>query len=333
MSKTAFVVGPRDLGVRLDKFLAGTDHLGSRRRASIALERGKVFVNDVEATPADGGRRLADGDRVRVWMDRPGSAHRRRPRGAQEGELAVVYEDDVLVVLNKPPGLLSVPLASRSNAGSVEDELIEHLRSHKKRRPLVVHRIDRDTSGLVVFATRADVQLRLKDQFRRHEPERVYLAVVHGHPSPAQGTWRDRVAWDARLLLQKPAHPREARGAEAISRYRVLEEFPEASLIEVTLKTGKRNQIRLQARLHGHELVGERLYVDPARRGKRIDFSRQALHAARLAFRHPLSGQLMKFEAPVPADLSALFAFLRAQGRTVPAREVSKGVKGIPQDG
>jgi 23S rRNA pseudouridine1911/1915/1917 synthase len=328
-----FIVGPRDSGVRLDKFLAGQDLLGSRRRASTALERGKVFVNDVEVTPADGGRRLADGDRVRVWMDRPGSAHRRRPRGAKEGELTVVYEDDVLVVLNKPPGLLTVPLASRSDAESVEDELVEHLRSRGKRRPLAVHRIDRDTSGLVVFAKRVDVQLRLKDQFRRHEPERVYLAVVHGRPSPAQGTWRDRVAWDARLLLQKPAHPREAKGTEAVSRYRVLEEYVDASLIEVTLKTGKRNQIRLQARLHGHDLVGERLYVDPAWRGKRIDFPRQALHALRLAIRHPLSGQLMKFEAPVPADLSALFVFLRAQGRTVRAGTGSKGEKGISLDG
>lgn len=330
VSNTSFVVDPGDSGVRLDKFLAGNDRLGSRRRASVALERGKVYVNDVEATLADGGRRLKVGDRVRVWMDRPGSSHRRRPGRAQDGELSIVYEDDVLVVLNKPPGLLTVPLASRSDAPSVEDELVEHLRSHRKRRPLVVHRIDRDTSGLVVFATRGDVQARLKDQFRRHEPERVYLAVVHGRPSPAEGTWRDRIAWDARLLVQKPAHPREAMGSEAVSRYRVLEEFDEASLLEVTLLTGKRNQIRLQARLHGHDLVGERLYVEPGRLDKRIVFPRQALHARSLSFRHPLSGQLMKFESPVPADLSALLHLLRAKGRTVRVREGSKEVKGIP---
>jgi 23S rRNA pseudouridine1911/1915/1917 synthase len=329
VSDSPFVVGSTDSGLRLDKFLAGEDRLGSRRRASIALERGKVFVNDVEATLADGGKRLNTGDRVRIWMDRPGSAHRRRPRGGKEGELTVVYEDDVLVVLNKPPGLLTVPLASRSDATSVEDELVEHLRSRGKRRPLVVHRIDRDTSGLVVFALRADVKLRLKDQFRRHEPERVYLAIVHGRLAPLKGTWRDRIAWDSNLLLQKPAHPREAKGSEAVSRYRVLEEFGNASLIEVTLLTGKRNQIRLQARLHGHDLVGERLYVDPARKDRRIEFDRQALHAHRLAFRHPLSGQIMKFEAPVPADFSALLQFLRAQGRTVLSGDGSKQLKGI----
>jgi 23S rRNA pseudouridine1911/1915/1917 synthase len=325
-----FVVGPGDSGTRLDKFLAGDERLGSRRRASVALERGKVFVNEVEKTLADSGQRLNDGDRVRVWMDRPGSSHRRRPRGAKEGELTVVYQDDVLVVVNKPPGLLAVPLASRSDATSVEDELVEHMRSRGKRRPLVVHRIDRDTSGLVVFATRPDIRRLLKDQFRRHEPERVYLAVVHGRPSPAQGTWRDLIAWDPRLLLQKRAHPREAKGIEAVCRYRVVEEFDSASLIEVSLQTGKRNQIRIQARLHGHELVGEHLYVDPGNRAHRIEFPRQALHARSLAFRHPLSGQLMKFEAPVPADLAALFALLRAQGRTDRRREVSKETKGIP---
>ncbi|HVQ16255.1 MAG TPA: RluA family pseudouridine synthase [Vicinamibacterales bacterium] len=330
MSKLPFVVGPADAGLRLDKFLAGEDRLGSRRRASVALERGKVFVNDVEATLEDGGRRLEDGDRVRIWMDRPGSAHRRHSRGGKEGDLSIVYEDDVLVVLNKPPGLLSVPLASRGNAASVEDELVEHLRSHGNHRPLVVHRIDRDTSGLVVFAKRGDVQLRLKDQFRRREPERIYLAIVHGHLTPPKGTWRDRIAWDARLLLQKPAHPREVKAAEAVSRYQVLEQFEEASLIEVSLVTGKRNQIRLQARLHGNDLVGERLYVDPDRRGHRIEFERQALHAAKLVFRHPLSGQVMKFEAPVPADFSALLQNLRGKGRTVLTGNVSKGVKGTP---
>lgn len=330
MSDSPFVVASADAGVRLDKFLAGEARLGSRRRASVALERGKVFVNDVEATIGDGARRLADGDCIRVWMDRPGSAHRRRPRSGKAGDLNIVYEDDVLVVLNKPPGLLSVPLASRSDAGSVEDELVEHLRSRGKRRPLVVHRIDRDTSGLVVFAKRADVQQRLKDQFRRREPERVYLAVVHGQVTPPKGTWRDRIAWDAKLLLQKPAHPREVKAAEAVSRYRVIEAFGDASLLEVSLVTGKRNQIRLQARLHGNDLVGERLYVDPTRKERRIEFERQALHAARLAFRHPLSGQLMKFEAPLPADFSALLQYLRGKGRTVRPGDGSKGVKGIP---
>ena len=304
-------MGAGDGGARLDKFLAAPGRLGSRGRASDALGRGKVLLNDIEAMLADAGRRLAEGDRVRVWMDRPGSAHRRATRTARAGELSIVYEDDVLVVVNKPAGLLAVPLASRSDATSVEDELVQHMRSHRKQRPLVVHRIDRDTSGLVVFAKRADAQTRLKDQFRRREPERVYLALVYGHPSPEQGTWRDRLAWDEKALVQKVAHPREPGGTEAISRYRVVERFRDASLIEVMLVTGKRNQIRLQARLHGHTLVGERLYVSGSEPHEAIAFPRQALHAHRLAFRHPVDGRPLRLEAPVPDDVADLLRTLR----------------------
>jgi 23S rRNA pseudouridine1911/1915/1917 synthase len=330
VSDLRFVAGPSDAGIRLDKFLAVEERLGSRRRASVAIERGKVFVNDREATPADGGRRLSEGDSIRVWTDRPGSAHRRAPRMSGDA-LDILYEDDALIVLNKPAGLLAVPLASRSDAASVEEELVHHLRSRGKRRPLVVHRIDRDTSGLVLFAKRADAQVRLKDQFRRHEPERVYLAVVYGRPRPAQGTWRDRLRWDAATLVQKPAHPREIKGTEAVSKYRVLEELDDAALLEITLVTGKRNQIRLQARLHGHQLVGERLYVDPNRAGRLIEFPRQALHAYRLAFKHPMNEKYLRFEAPVPRDLAELVKALKNRpARTVSRPEGSKELRGNP---
>ncbi len=191
------------------------------------------------------------------------------------------------IVVNKPAGLLTVPLPRRGDEASVEDQLAVHLRRRGKRKPLVVHRIDRDTSGLVVFATRPDAQRRLKNQFRRHEPERVYLAVVYGHPSPESGTWRDRLVWDQAALIQKQTHPRDPRGKDAISEYRVLERFPRASLLEVRLRTGKRNQIRLQARLRGHTLVGEQRYVFGPDELRIIDFPRQALHSHRLALSAP----------------------------------------------
>ncbi len=316
MSGTSWIVKAEDVGHRLDKFLAAADRLSSRGRATAALDRGKVFVNDVEVEMADAGRRLVAGDRVRLWMDRPGSAHRRGARRTKPGELRIIYEDEVLIVVNKPAGLLAVPLASRSDAPSVEDELVVHLRSHGKRRPLVVHRIDRDTSGLVVFAKRADAQMRLKDQFRRREPERLYLAVVYGHPSPASGSWRDQIVWDQRALQQKRAHPREAGAREAELDYRVVESFLDASLLEVRLVTGKRNQIRLQARLHGHPLVGERLYVDRDDRGANVPFSRQALHAFRLTFLHPIDSRPLTFEAPLADDLSELIRRLRSSRTT-----------------
>ncbi len=304
--------------MRLDRFLAGPGQLGSRGRASNALERGKVFVNDVEVTPADAGRRLQAGDRVRVWMDRPGSAHRRWGGASRaQGRLHIVYEDPELIVVNKPAGLLTVPLPRRGDEANVADQLAVHLRRRGKRTPLVVHRIDRDTSGLVVFATRPDAQRRMRDQFRRHEPERVYLAVVYGHPSPESGTWRDRLVWDQAALIQKQTHPRDPHGKDAICEYRVLERFPGASLIEVRLKTGKRNQIRLQARLRGHTLVGEQRYIYGPDDLRAIDFARQALHAHRLGFRHPATDKPLSFEAPLPSDMADLIARLRIQ--TVPS--------------
>jgi 23S rRNA pseudouridine1911/1915/1917 synthase len=248
---------------------------------------------------------------VRFWPDRPGSARKKTPRAARPGELPIVFEDDALIVVNKPPGLLAVPLERQEDATSVQDELMLHLRSKGKRRPLVVHRIDRDTSGLVVFATRPDAQARLKDQFRRREPERVYLAVVYGHPTPASGSWNDYLVWDHKQLIQKETHPRDPKAQEARSQYRVVEKLRGASLIEVRLITGRRNQIRLQARLHGHTLVGEARYTYGPEALRPIEFPRQALHAHRLAFRHPLTGQPLSFEAPLPVDMQGLIRSLR----------------------
>ena len=306
-----WVTTPADAGLRLDKFLADGTRLGSRGRAAEALERGKIFVNDAEAGAADGARRLAAGDVVQLWMDRPGSSRRLTQRPPRPGELPIVYEDDALVIVNKPPGLLTVPLPRRDEAPSVEHALIDHFRSKGRRRPLVVHRIDRDTSGLVMFAIRPDSQTRLKDQFRRHEAERVYLAVVYGVPSPSQGTWRDHMVWDQHSLIQRATHARDPRASEASCDYRVVEAFDGASLIEVRLVTGRRNQIRLQARLRGHMLVGEQRYVFGPETIRTIEFPRQALHAWRLGFLHPQHGQPVKFEAPLPPDMDELIRWLR----------------------
>ncbi len=310
MRGEAWTIGPDAEGVRLDKFLAAEDRLGSRARATVAIERGKVFINDREAVPADAAVRLAAGDSVRVWVDRPGTS-KSRPRPRQAGDVEILYEDAALVVVNKPPGLLAVPLERRSEAASVYDQIEDHLRSRGRRRPLVVHRIDRDTSGLVVFAKDAGAQGRLKAQFKRREPERIYQAVVYGHPDPPAGMWRDRLVWDEKALIQKETHPADPRGKDAISAYRVLEPFKETSLIEVRLVTGKRNQIRLQARLRGHTLVGEQRYVYGPDELRPVNFGRQALHAWRLGFRHPDDDRELRFEAPLPPDMADLIQRLR----------------------
>ena len=312
MSQSDWIVGAEGVGLRLDKFLAAADRLGSRGRALAALERGKVFLNGIEA--ADAAVRLSRNDLVRVWMDRPGTA-KRRPGPHKARDLEILYEDDDVIAVNKPPGLLAVPLERKREADSVLEQLERHLRSHRRRRPFTVHRIDRDTSGVVMFAKHAAAQAVLKAQFLRHEPARVYTAVVYGHPDPLSGTWRDHLAWDQRSLVQKQTHARDPRGREAISEYRVSERYADTSLIEVRLVTGKRNQIRIQARLRGHTLVGEQRYVSGPESLRPLDFPRQALHAARLTVTHPATGQVLTLEAPLPQDLRELIADLRRAGR------------------
>jgi 23S rRNA pseudouridine1911/1915/1917 synthase len=310
MPELEWCVAGGDVGVRLDKYLAHAERLGSRSKAIAAIERGKVFLNGTDATTLAASRLSAD-DVVRVWMDRPGSA-RRRSWAGQSGDLAVVYEDDAMLVVDKPAGVLAVPLERKRDAPSVFDQIEHHWRSHGKRRPLVVHRIDRDTSGLVVFARDLRAQFALKDQFKRREPERVYWAVVYGRPEPPMGTWRDRLVWDSTALIQKETHPQDPKGSEAICHYRILETFAGASLIEVRLETGRRNQIRLQARLRGHTLVGERRYVYGPETLRPIAFGHQALHARRLSFRHPVDGRALTFESPLPPDFDDLLSRLRS---------------------
>jgi 23S rRNA pseudouridine1911/1915/1917 synthase len=301
-----------EAGTRLDKFLAAAGRLGSRGKAAAALERGKVYVNGDEAIMRDASRLLVEGDQVRVWIDRPGSA-KSRPRTGIVGDLDVVYEDDRLIVVNKPAGLLSVPLERNPGIPSIYDQIEERFRPFGKMRPLVVHRIDQDTSGLVVFAKDQEAQALLKEQFKRREPERVYRAVVYGTPDPAEGTWRDFLAWDEKRLIQKYTHPKDPRASEAVSHYRTVERLRGATLIEVRLHTGRRNQVRIQARLRGHTLVGERRYVFGPDSLRPIAFGRHALHAYRLAFRHPGTGALLELTAEPPADLRDLISRLRSK--------------------
>lgn len=315
-----WIVTREEQGSRLDRFLAAPGRLGSRGRVRTALERGQVFVNDAEASTTDAGSPVNTGDAVRLWIDRPGSSKR---RGAVDaGGLEILYEDESLLVVNKPAGLLTVPLPRRSDASSAYALIADHLRPRGHRNPFVVHRIDRDTSGIVVFAKSASAQRAIRDQFEKRQPERVYWAVVHGLPKPAQGRWRDRLAWDRNALEQTATDAKNPKGVEATSDYRVLETFADASLVEVRLHTGKRNQIRIQAALRGHPLIGERQYVGGPSKRTGPTFPRQALHAHRLSFAHPIDRRTLTFEAPLPQDLTELLRTLRTRGH-----------KGTPSDG
>jgi 23S rRNA pseudouridine1911/1915/1917 synthase len=318
MSKTIWQVKEADSGVRLDKWLAAPERLNSRSRALAALEKGQVFVNDAEQSAGEAGRRLQPGETVRLWLDRPGSAARRNYAGSGKriADLHLIYEDATLLVVNKPAGLLSVPLPAKPDEPSLLDRVTAHLRVQGLNRAFIVHRIDRDTSGLVVFTKSFQAQQKLKHQFERHEPERIYHAFVYGQPEPDKGMWRDELVWDQEELRQKVvssnASSKAAEKQEAECQYRVLEKYAEAALVEVSLITGKRNQIRIQAGLRGHPLIGERQYVYQHKPAVRIEFPRQALHALRLSFRHPQDNRKVKFEATLPADLQSLQKQLRA---------------------
>lgn len=318
MPKVQWTVDAGSAGLRLDKFLAAPDRLGSRQRANTSLERGRVSVNGSEVGIGEAGTRILAGDVIGFWGDRPGTA-KRPQRPTDRGGLNIVYEDDVLLVVNKPAGLLTVPLERKGSVPSVYDLIAHRFKSHGKRRPYVVHRIDQDSSGLVVFAKDALTQRALQDQFKRREPERVYHAVVHGRVEPVEGTWRNHLVWNTKALIQKETHAGDPRGIESISDYRVLEAFEHASLLEVRLRTGRRNQIRVQAQVRGHSLVGENRYVADAKGGGvAISFGRQALHAVRLSFKHPVDGRTLDFEGPPPADFVDLISRLRRRTRVRP---------------
>jgi 23S rRNA pseudouridine1911/1915/1917 synthase len=317
VTERRWTVSAAEAGVRLDRFLAAGERLRSRSRAAAAIDRGKVFVNGAEAGSGQAGRALSAGDLVDVWMDRPGSGRAVRPRRRRDGELVIAYEDASLLVADKPAGLLAVPLRGRAERASLVDLVEAHLTSHGKRSPHVVHRIDRDTSGLVLFAKDGGALAHLKRQFLQRSPDRVYLAIVHGCPAPPEDTWRDRLVWDGEALAQRLAVRHDPRAREAISAYRLLRPLGGAALLEIRLVTGKRNQIRVQAALRGHPLVGERQYatITPA---ARIEFPRQALHAHRLGFDHPVTGRRVECVSPLPDDMAALVERLGVTGGNRP---------------
>jgi 23S rRNA pseudouridine1911/1915/1917 synthase len=220
-----------------------------------------------------------------------------------------VHEDDDLIVIDKPPGLLTI-----ADAGERERTAYRLLRdwveAARGRRIFVVHRLDRETSGLLVFAKSAEAKAALQAQFQARMPERVYLARVDGVVRAADGTLTARLVED-RGLRVRPAPG--GRGREAITRYRVLERYDDSTLLELSLVTGRRGQIRAQLAALGHPIVGDRAY------GSRRDpLRRVCLHAARLAFSHR-DGRRVVFESPPPPAFRRPFS-----------RPTSGGARGTP---
>ena len=295
-------------GWRLDKAVAARKSVGARRKARDVVESGKTSVNGRPCS--DPGHLLAAGDTVTIAWNRPGTgrAHRLARVAVTAAGVTILHEDSWLLVVDKPPGLLT-DTASRKQQrerDSVTDRLRKYLRP-QGRAPFAAHRIDRDTSGAVLFAKDEGTYGRLRAQFHARTPERVYLAIVDGRPAPRAGMWSDWMAWDTRRLLQLEAGPDTPGAVLAEAHYSVTSELSAGrSVVEVRLVSGRRNQIRLHAMLRGHPLVGERLYLPPGYTPRPADITRHALHAHRLAFDHPSTGARIAIESPVPPDLQRL---------------------------
>ncbi len=243
---------------------------------------------------------------------------RLRPRSRGYG---MIHEDAHLLVVDKDPGILSVPIPDKHSA-NVQDLLNRYLEP-TKQRALTVHRIDRYTSGLIVFAKNRRARERLVAQFRAHTPERFYLALMRGQPEDDEGVLEHRLELTLDGFRQQVV---SKGGTLAVTHYRVLERMPAACLLEVQLDTGLKNQIRVQFAAAGMPLVGDRHY-DP--REAQDPLRRQALHAWRIGFAHPADGELVQFQAPIPVDFERAMERLRL-GESGPAQLPASPPDGRP---
>ena len=251
--------------------------------------------------------RVDAGDVVEIAAE-PGRKYAGTEQRIREGDgYRVVHEDDDLVVVDKEAGIVTVP-AGPSAGESLQERLLlaYKRRGHKRPHLHVVHRIDRFTSGLVVFARSHPAYVDLKSQFKARTPERVYLAVASGEVQPDRGRLVHSLAENEKSL-KVYAVAKGSAGKLATLSYRVLERFAQATLLEVRLETGRRNQIRVQLAETGHPLVGDVTYGEPSPLLPRV-----ALHAHRLALVAPRGGKRLRLESPLPEDMRRLLRRLRA---------------------
>jgi 23S rRNA pseudouridine1911/1915/1917 synthase len=253
--------------------------------------------------------RVDRGDVVEVAA-LPGKKYAGSDRKARAAEgYRVLHEDDDLVVVDKDAGIVTVP-AGAAAGDSLHEMLLEAYRKRGHKRPQlhVVHRIDRFTSGIVVFARSHPAYLELKAQFKARTPERIYLAIAEGAVEPERGRLVHSLAEHAKSLKVHVV-PGGQGGQLASLTYRVLERFDTATLLEVRLETGRRNQIRVQLASSGHPLIGDVSYGQPSPLLPRV-----ALHAHRLTLTAPRRPRRLRFESPLPEDLHRLLKLLRAGG-------------------
>ncbi|MQY42688.1 RluA family pseudouridine synthase [Epibacterium sp. SM1969] len=308
----------------------------SRTRLARLLEAGAIAVNGQEMR--DAKARVNEGDTVEIIVEEADESH----INAEDIPLDVVFEDDDLIVINKPAGMVVHP-APGSPSGTLVNALLHHCGENLSgvggvKRPGIVHRIDKETSGLLVVAKSDAAHHGLAAQFEKHTVERYYRAICYGVPASNDPRLRgvrgasfepgNILKLTTQLARHKTDRQRQAvlfqGGKHAVTRVRVVESFgaPEtAALVECWLETGRTHQIRVHLAHAGHGLLGDPTYggkrkispkaLPPAAIAAISNFPRQALHAAVLGFEHPVSGENLRFEAPLPADMQALLDALK----------------------
>ena len=317
MTSGEIITGTFPISGRIDKALAEATDL-SRARVQTLIANGVVEVGGKAAVSASA--KVVQGDEFRVDLPVVASPEAR----PQDIPLDIAFEDEHLVVVNKPAGMVVHPAAGNPD-GTLVNALLHHCRGQLSgiggvARPGIVHRIDKDTSGLLVVAKSDAAHEGLAAQFAQHTVHRRYLALTGGTPSPAEGTIDARLGRsDSNRKKMAVLAKNSSRGKHAVTHYRVLDRFPHAALIECRLETGRTHQVRVHCASIGHALLGDQTYGRTPKLLKsllaRLGFARQALHAAELGFLHPISGESVSFSAPVPNDMQELIDELGRSNR------------------
>ncbi|MFM7059210.1 MAG: RluA family pseudouridine synthase [Planctomycetota bacterium] len=317
-------VEARAHGWRLDHYLGRLFPNHSRAQLQRIIESGGVLLNGLAHKPS---RRLRVNDRLHVQLvaaERPGIEPENLPVG-------ILYEDDALVIVNKPAGMVVHP-GRGSSRGTLAAALQFHFDQLSdvagRHRPGIVHRLDRDTTGVILIAKDNQVHQKIAAQFERREVQKEYHAIVRGCPQLDADYIRTCMTTHPKVRERMIVCPRGGDAREAVTFYRTAERLGRYSLMELHPKTGRTHQLRVHMLHLGHPIIADRLYVGvgefrlsdlqgpagrPAGSPDRLLIARQALHAFRLTIRHPVSGEAMRFEAPWPDDFRQTVEALRAQ--------------------
>jgi len=267
------------------------------------LDSGCVSINSTIIL--SGATTVVVGDLVSIRFD-PTQGYREKKKCWDDRTFTVSFEDDHLIVVDKSAGTLTVPTA-RNERNTLVDRVSIYLgHSRSKREACLVHRLDRDVSGLVIFGKHKQVATRLIEQFKQQKPSRVYAAIVAGVVSTDKGSFHSHLATGKSLerYVTRPSPTTEL----AITHYRVLRRMSDTTLVEVTLETGKRNQIRVQFANAEHPVLGDPRYKTELAMHPRWIRKRIALHAKSLGFEHPISGDAMQIESPLPSAIEKFLA-------------------------